>query len=125
MANVPDGCYLQGSCRTPMDFAHFRSQVAALKPYAGIPQIPADPYNMPASHASSLLRDDPTIELKPVRRAIYYQAAAKTDDHDWCCCQCWAWYAHPGLATYLITADYFSAAQVNEVSNLEECCGGA
>lgn len=125
MANMPQGSYLQGSCCTPMDFQHYQRQVAGLRAYASIQQIPADPYNVPASLAENLLQDDQTISLTAAQQASYDQAAHMTDDHGWCCCQCWAWYAHSGLAKYLITAYSFSAAQVAAVTDLEDCCGGA
>ena len=125
MAKLPKGSYLQGSCCSPMDFAHYQRQIAALKAYASIPQIPADPYNVAASLASSMLQDDQTISLTPTQQATYNQASALTDDRSWCCCQCWAWYAHSGLAKYLITARQYSVVQLVAVTNLEDCCGGA
>ncbi len=125
MEHMPQGSYLQGSCCTPMDFQHYQQQIAALKAYASISQIPADPYNMPVSLANSRLQDDQNISLTPGQQAVYNQAAGTTADHGWCCCQCWAWYTHAGLAKYLITAHNFSAAQVVAVIDLEDCCGGA
>lgn len=124
MAHMPPGSYLQGSCCSAMDFQHYQQQIAALKVYASIRQIPADPYNMPASLVNSLLQDDQTIALTPAQQTVYNRAASMTQDHGWCCCQCWAWYAHSGLAKYLITAHNFSAAQVATVTDLEDCCGG-
>ncbi len=125
MAKMPKGSYLQGSCCSPMDFAHYQRQIAALKAYASIPQIPADPYNISASLANSLLQYDQSITLTPSQQATYNQVSGLTDDHGWCCCQCWAWYAHSGLAKYLITARQYSVAQLVAVTNLEDCCGGA
>ena len=119
MADLPRGSYLQGSCCNPMDFQHYQKQIAALKAYASIPQIAADPYNMPASLANSLMQDDQRIALTPAQQAVYNQASGMTDDHGWCCCQCWAWYTHSGLAKYLITTRNFSAAQVVTVTNVE------
>jgi hypothetical protein len=125
MEHMPQGSYLQGSCCTPMDFQRYQKQIAALKAYASISQIPADPYNVPTSLANSLLQDDQNIALTPGQQAVYDQAAGMTADHGWCCCRCWAWYTHSGLAKYLITAHNFSAAQVVAVTDLEDCCGGA
>ena len=125
MANMPPDSYLQGSCCSAMDFQHYRRQVAELRAYAGISTIPADPYNVPVALVESLLQDEQTIALTVSQQVIYDQAARMTDDHGWCCCQCWAWYAHAGLAKYLITAHGFSAAQAVAVMNLEDCCGGA
>lgn len=125
MAALPKGSYLQGSCCSPMNAQRYQRQVAALKAYASVPQIAADPYNMPASLADRLLHDDQSITLTAAQQAIFDQAARMTDDHGWCCCHCWAWYAHAGLAKDLITRRHFSAAQVVAVTNLEDCCGGA
>jgi hypothetical protein len=124
MAHMPKGSYLQGSCCTPMDFQHYQRQIAGLKAYTGIPQVPADPYNMPAALASNLLQDDQSIVLTPAQQAIYDQAAGMTEDHAWCCCKCWAWYTRSGLAKFLVTAHHFTAPQVATVTDLEDCCGG-
>ena len=124
MQRLPDGNYLQGSCCDPMNMRHYAQQIAALKAYASDSNIPADPYNMSVAMAKRLLQDDQSIALTSAQQSEYDQAPGKTADHGWCCCQCWAWYAHSGLAKYLITARGFSAARVVAVINLEDCCGG-
>ncbi len=125
MVHMPRGSYLQGSCCSPMDMTHYVQQIKALKAYAHIPQIPTDPYNVPASLAITLLQYDQSIHLTPAQQATYNHAATMTDDNGWCCCQCWAWYVHSGLAKHLIATRHFSAAQVAAVINEEDCCGGA
>ena len=125
MAHMAPESYLQGSCCSPMDRTQYEQQIKALKAYAHISQIPTDPYNVPVSLAKTLLQYDQSIHLTPAQQATYNQAATMTNDHGWCCCQCWAWYVHSGLAKYLITTQHFSAVQVVAVINEEDCCGGA
>src|SRR5260370_34640323 len=104
---------------------HDVQQIKALKAYAHIPQIPTDPYNVPASLAITLLQYDQSIHLTPAQQATYSQAATMTNDNGWCCCQCWSWYAHSGLAKHLIAREHFYAAQVASVIYDEDCCGEA
>jgi len=125
MAHMAQDSYLQGSCCSPMDRTQYEQQIHALKAYAHISQIPTDPYNVPVSLAKTLLQYDQSIQLSPAQQATYHQAASMTNDHGWCCCQCWAWYVHAGLAKYLIATQHISAAQVAAVINEEDCCGGA
>src|SRR5260221_4732892 len=96
MEHMPQGSYLQGSCCTPMDFQHYQQQIAALKAYASISQIPADPYNMPVSLANSRLQDDQNISLTPGQQAVYNQAAGPPADHGWGCASCGPGTGTPG-----------------------------
>jgi len=125
MAQMAQDSYLQGSCCSPMDMQQYEKQIHTLKAYAHISQIPTDPYNVPVSLANTLLHYDQSIQLTAAQQATYNQAATMTDDNGWCCCQCWAWYVHSGLAKYLIARQHFSAAHVAAVINAEDCCGGA
>jgi hypothetical protein len=125
MAHMAQDSYLQGSCCSLMDRTQYERQILALKAYAHISQIPTDPYNVPVSLAKTLLQYDQSIQLTPAQQATYNQAATMTNDKGWCCCQCWAWYVHSGLAKYLIATQHFSAVQVATVINEEDCCGGA
>jgi hypothetical protein len=124
MAHMAQDSYLQGSCCSPMDMQQYEKQITTLKAYAHISQIPTDPYNVPVSLANTLLHYDQSIQLTAAQQAMYNQTATMMDDHGWCCCQCWAWYVHSGLAKYLIATQHFSAAQVAAVINAEDCCGG-
>ena len=124
MATMPQNSYLQGSCCSPMDLRHYKQQIHALKAYTSIHQVPTDPYNVPVSLANTLLQYDQSIHLTPAQQATYNHAASMTNDNGWCCCQCWAWYVHSGLAKYLIATHHFSATQVVAVINEEDCCGG-
>ncbi len=122
---LPNTSMLQGSCCNLMNFTRYVSQVSGLRQYSHISQVPADPYDVPARRAKQMLTFYNTIKLSPEQHNVYDEAALKTADKGWCCCQCWAWYTHAGLAKYLISHDRFTASQVTSVTNLEDCCGGA
>ena len=115
---------LQGACCAPMNLANYTRQTTALKKYADIPEIPPDPYDVPVVSARQMLGFYDTINLNTAQQAVFSDAQSHTEDRGWCCCQCWAWYTHAGLAKFLITRRNFSSAQVVEVTNLEDCCGG-
>jgi hypothetical protein len=125
MNSLPNKARLQGSCCNPMVFSKFLSQVNTLKQYSSIPQIPSDPYNILAPSAKQMLGYYDNIKLTSSQQNIYNSAKSKTTDSGWCCCQCWAWYTHAGLAKYLITQHNYSATQITNITNLEDCCGGA
>ncbi len=125
MNSLPNKVRLQGSCCNLMVFSKFFSQIYGLKQYSGISQIPSDPYNVSATSAKQMLSFYDTIHLTSSQQSIYNSAKVKTADNGWCCCQCWAWYTHAGLAKYLITQHNYSFQQIVAVTNLEDCCGGA
>lgn len=124
MNNLPAGSRLQGSCCSPMDMKKYVSQINGLKAYANISQIPKDPYDVSADSAKQMLGFY-DIQLTPVQQSVFNKAQSMTADKGWCCCQCWAWYTHAGLAKYLITQHSFTAQQIVAVTNLEDCCGGS
>ncbi len=125
MAMLPNGSSLQGSCCSPMDMKKYVSQVNSLKAYASIPQIPQDPYDTSVNSAKQMLGYYDNIQLTPAQQSVYDKAATMTADKGWCCCQCWAWYTHAGLAKYLITQHNFTTQQIVAITNLEDCCGGS
>lgn len=125
MAMLPSGSRLQGSCCSPMDMKKYVSQVNGLKKYAYIPQIPQDPYDTSVVSAKQMLGYYDNIQLTPAQQSTFDTAQKMSGDKGWCCCQCWAWYTHAGLAKYLITQHGFNTQQIVEVTNLEDCCGGA
>jgi len=120
----PDGTRIQGACCNPMDQATYQSQVQHLQNYKDIPEIPKDPYDIPASLAKQLLAYDSSIMLDSVQQATFDAAMAKTPDKAPCCCKCWRWYAHSGLAKHLITARGFKADEVGRVVAAVNGCGG-
>ena len=124
MNMLPSGARLQGSCCSPMDMKKYVSQVNGLKAYANIPEIPSDPYDTSIASAKQMLGYYDNIQLTPAQQNVYDKAATMTADKGWCCCQCWAWYTHAGLAKYLITQHNYTTQQIVAVTNLEDCCGG-
>lgn len=120
--SLADDYLLQGSCCTPMDYSHYVSQVTSLKNYSGIPVIPRDPYNVTGSLAKQMISYD-EIVLTSAQQAVY-DGAIKTSSEGPCCCQCWAWYAHEGLAKVLISQHGWNAQQIANIWDLEDCCGG-
>lgn len=122
---MPDDARIQGSCCSRMDMHKYQEQVEGLKKYADIPQIPADPYDVPVSLAKQLFEYQRTIQLTSDQQAIYDEAAKLSENGGPCCCKCWRWNAFEGQAKYLITELDWSAEQVAELWDLEDGCGGA
>jgi hypothetical protein len=120
--SLPDNYYLQGSCCTPMDYSHYVSQIGALWGYSNIPIIPLDPYNVSAPLAKQMISYD-GLALTSAQQAVY-DGAMKASTEGPCCCQCWAWYAHEGLAKALIRQYGWNAQQIANIWQLEDCCGG-
>ena len=121
---LADNTYIQGSCCSPMDYTpDYSSQIPSLTSYASISLIPPDPYNVVA-HTAKADVAHAGDGLTSSQQAIFTTAASNTNDHGWCCCQCWAYYAHEGLAKALIVQYGYDAQQVVTVINLEDCCGG-
>ena len=116
--------YFQGSCCSPMDYNHYSQQIAGLKNYSNISAIPQNPYNVSIGQVKQMLGYYDNITLNQSQNATFNQAASLTDDKSWCCCQCWAWYAHAGLAKYMIKNYNYNVSQVVTLINLEACCGG-
>lgn len=121
---LPDGVYLQGACCSPMDFQpDYVTQTSGLQNYSSISVIPPDPYNVPG-HAAKAMAANAGLALTPDQQTIYDNAMPMTTDKAPCCCQCWAYYAHEGLAKTLIVQNGYDSQQVAAVLVLEDCCGG-
>jgi hypothetical protein len=116
--------YYQGSCCSPMDYNHYAQQIAGLKNYSSISAVPQNPYNVSVGQIKQMLGYYDSIVLNQSQNATFNQAASLTQDKSWCCCQCWAWYAHAGLAKYMIKNYNYNVSQVVTLINLEDCCGG-
>ena len=116
--------YFQGSCCSPMDWTHYQQQIAGLKNYSNIAAIPQNPYNVSVGQVKQMLGYYTNITLNQSQNVTFNQAASLTQDKSWCCCQCWAWYAHAGLAKYMIKNYNYNVSQVVTLINLEDCCGG-
>ena len=124
VAGYPDDHLMQGACCDPMDMAKYQHQVADLRRYASITEIPKDPYDIRAGQAKQLLADDSSITLTGPDKVTYDTAMQKTDDKGPCCCQCWRWYMTEGLDKFLITQRHMSAEQVADITDLTNGCGG-
>jgi hypothetical protein len=99
------------------------SQIAALQNYSSISVIPHDPYNVSSSSAKQMIGYT-QINLTASQQAVY-NSALKISSEGPCCCQCWAWYAHEGLARALISQYGWNAQQISNIWAFEDCCGGS
>ena len=123
IATMPLTARLQGSCCSPMSLKRYVRQVEGLKKFSAFPEIPANPYDIPAGLAQkATARYD--MKLTPEERKAYDYAMANSAEKGPCCCQCWRWHAYGGLAKLLIREHRFSGEQVTEVWNLSDGCGG-
>ncbi len=114
---------LQGSCCAPMVLGRYVSQIAGLRKYRAFPEIPPDPYDIPADLAQRAMRDDKLL-LAGTEQAAYHYAMTHAREHGPCCCRCWRWQVYGGLGKHLIRRRGFSGRQVVEVWNLSDGCGG-
>ena len=116
---------LQGSCCQPMVYSHYAKQIAVLRSYAAISEIPADPYDVPVTLARRLIAYDHSITLNQSQEAVYRKATKLAIEHGPCCCHCWRWSAFEGQAKALIAQRGYTAVQIAKVWDLEDGCGGA
>jgi hypothetical protein len=123
--SYPPGQRLQGSCCSPMNLTRYERQVAALRRYAAIPQIPSDPYDIPAGLAQRLVRYQRSIQLTSAQRGVYQAAMQQTSEHGPCCCHCWRWTAFGGLSEYLITQRHWPAGRLAALIGDLDGCGGS
>lgn len=114
---------LEGSCCSPMDPKRYSEQVAGLKQYANIPEIPPDPYDIDASLAQKLAGYYDT-QLTPDEQKAYDYAMQNSMEKGPCCCKCWRWYVYGGLGKLLIQKYHFTGQQVTDIWNLSDGCGG-
>jgi len=122
---MPDDARIQGACCSAMDLHKYQEQVEGLKKYTDVPQIPADPYDVPVSLAKQLFEYQRTIQLTADQQTVYDQAMQMADEKGPCCCHCWRWIAFEGQAKYLISQLHWSAEEIATVWDLEDGCGGA
>jgi hypothetical protein len=120
---MPEGARLQGSCCGPMALHRYGEQIEGLKKYAGIAEIPPDPYDVEALLARRLLAAYDAA-LAPEQQAIYDQAMTKAAEGGPCCCKCWRWHVFGGLGKLLIREHGFDATRVAKVWDLSTGCGG-
>ena len=124
ISQMPDTQRLQGSCCSQMIFHRYREQVEGLKKYSNVPQIPPDPYDIPANLAKELLTYDEEITLTLKEHKEYDKAMQTSEEKGPCCCKCWRWYVYEGLGKYLIQNNQFTGEQIADIWNLSDGCGG-
>ena len=88
-----------------------------------VAEIPDDPYNVEASTAKKLLPYH-TMALTPEEQKQYDYAMQKAKDKGPCCCKCWRWEVFGGLGKYLIRTHGFTGAQLTQVWDDSDACGG-
>src|SRR5207245_5149288 len=103
---------LQGSCCQPMVYSHYAKQIAVLRSYAAISEIPADPYDVPVALAKRLIAYDRSITLSQSQEVVYRQATTLAVEHGPCCCHCWRWSAFEGQAKELISKRRYTGVQI-------------
>ncbi len=123
IATMPATARLQGSCCSPMGMHRYSEQVAALRKYKAIVEIPADPYDVEAATAQKLLAAY-DMDLRPEEQAAYDYAMENSSEGGPCCCQCWRWHVFGGLGKMLIRDRGFTGEQVANVWDLSDGCGG-
>ncbi len=123
IASMPADMMLRGSCCNPMSLHRYSEQIAALKKYSSVPDIPPDPYDISAGLAERLMASY-DLQLTPSEQTAYDFAMKTSTERDPCCCQCWRWEVYGGLAKDLIRNFGFTGEQVTEVWNLSNGCGG-
>lgn len=114
---------LQGSCCAPMEKDRYREQVEGLKAFAADAEIPPDPYDVPAGLAQNALQYADLV-LTPQEQKEYDYAMADSKEGGPCCCKCWRWKVYGGLARFLIHVKHYTGAQITQVWNLSDGCGG-
>ena len=128
IVNMPDMARLKGSCCSPMSIHRYGEQVEGLKKFKSvssqnIQEIPDDPFDIPAGLATRLISYY-GLELTQEEQKAYDYAMVNSSEKGPCCCQCWRWYVYGGLGKYLIKTHGFTGAQVTQVWDLSDGCGG-
>ncbi len=123
--SMPDDKRLQGSCCSPMVFTKYKEQVAGLKKYTDVPEVPSDPYDIPASLAKKLLEYDTSITPTTDEQKILDKAVADSPEKGYCCCKCWRWYVYEGLSKYLVREKHFTSEQITDILANSDGCGGS
>jgi hypothetical protein len=123
LRTLPRDGRLQGSCCQRMDFDRYVKQIEGLTAYAGMAEIPRDPYDVPVPLARRLTSYR-AIGLTPAQQAVYRRAVVMSHEHGPCCCHCWRWYAFEGQGRQLIVRQHWEARQLAALWDLEDGCGG-
>lgn len=123
IADMPADARLQGSCCSEMDLHRYSEQVAGLKQYSEISDIPPDPYDIAVPLAQELIMayEQP---LSTEQEKHYVFAMETSNEKGPCCCPCWRWEVFGGLGKLLIREHNFTGQQVAQIWNLSDGCGG-
>ena len=106
-----------------MERPRYGEQIEGLKKFAEIGEIPPDPYDIAAGAAQKALRYY-DLALSQDEAKAYQYAMDNSEEKGPCCCRCWRWRVYGGLAKLLIRERRFTGAQIVEVWNLSDGCGG-
>lgn len=120
---MPELSMPQGSCCSPMDEHCYGEQLQWLVAYWDIPEIPVNPYDIPAEQATQLMQYDALV-LSLDEEAACQFAMESSDEKGPCCCRCWRWAVYSGLAKLLIHERGFTGPEIVEVWTLSNGCGG-
>lgn len=128
MKSMDDGEHLRGSCCSAMQLDRYNEQVTGLQAFKAAvgpttPELPADPYDIPAGFAKQMAAYYDT-KLSPGEQATYDYAMQHSNEKGPCCCQCWRWFVTGGLGKYVISTYKFTGEQVTQLWNLLDGCGG-
>jgi len=124
LAAYSRGMRLQGSCCSAMDQAAYNAQLAGLRRYTPVRQIPKNPYDISVALARQLVGYKAAIHLSVSQQATYTRAMRMSSEKGPCCCHCWRWTAFQGMSDYLITWRGWQARPLAHLIGLVDGCGG-
>ncbi len=114
-------------CGVLKDIEAYEKQLSALHNFieenGNIGLIPKDSYDIPVTHAQTLIAFDKDIILTPEQQTIYDEAVTLSHHGGPCCCKCWRWYMMAGLGKKLIVDYSWDAEQQAELWDLSSSCG--
>lgn len=123
ISKMPETERLQGSCCAPMDRHRYIEQVQGRDKYRSVPEIPPDPYDVPAGLAQKAMSYYDVV-LSPDEIRFSQYAMDNSDEKGPCCCQCWRWRVYGRLGKFLIRELHFTRDELVKVWNLSNGRGG-
>jgi hypothetical protein len=114
-------------CGVLKDIEAYEEQLPVLHQFieenGNIELIPKDPYDIPVTHAQTLILFDTDIILTPEQQNVFSEAVTLSHHGGPCCCKCWKWYMMSGLGKKLIVDYDWNAEQLAELWDLSSSCG--